>query len=52
MKSRILLSVAMLLLFHANAAAQYEPTTKWPYIYSDFTPGEIQLTMTGVKKGV
>ena len=52
MKSRFLLSVAMVGLFTASAYAQYEPTTKWPYIYSDFTPGEIQLTMTGVKKGV
>ena len=51
MKSRFLLSVAMLLISF-SAFAQYEPTTKWPYIYSDFTSGEIQLTMTGVKKGV
>ena len=51
MKSRFFISVAMLLI-SLSAFAQYEPTTKWPYIYQDFTPGQIQLTKTAAKQGV
>jgi hypothetical protein len=32
-------------------AQQYEPTTTWPYIYPDFTDGELQMTVGEPKPG-
>ena len=51
MKSRILLFVAMLLLA-GKAYAQYEPTTTWPYLYQDFTAGELQPLNSAARQGM
>lgn len=42
---RILL-LAVFVLLSLRASAQYEPTSTWPYLYGDFTGGEIS-TVTG-----
>lgn len=41
--------LACALLTVCAAAQSYSPTTTWPYLYSDFTEGEIQ-TQDGAKK--
>ena len=51
MKSRILLFVATLLLA-GKAYAQYEPTTTWPYLYQDFTAGELQPLNSAARQGM
>lgn len=48
---KILFTVAALLVSAASLFAQYEPTTTWPYLYSDFTEGELQMTVGAPKKG-
>lgn len=40
-----------LLLLAGSAFAQYEPTSTWPYIYQDFTSGEIQMNVGNPQKG-
>ncbi len=46
---RLTLLFAMALFAVAASAQSYTPTTTWPYMYSDFTEGEI-LTTEGAKK--
>lgn len=41
--------IACALLSFAAAAQSFSPTTTWPYIYADFTEGEI-LSQDGAKK--
>lgn len=36
-----LLSLIIMALFTLTASAQYEPNTKWPYVYENFTDGTI-----------
>ena len=36
-----LLSLTIMALFALTASAQYEPNTKWPYVYENFTDGTI-----------
>ena len=36
-----LLSFIIMALFTLSASAQYEPNTKWPYVYENFTDGTI-----------
>lgn len=42
MKTRIFLMLCLLSALAASAQ-QYEPNTRWPYLYSDFGPGTIYL---------
>ena len=51
MKGRIFL-VALVMFFAQRAYAQYEPTTTWPYIYPDFTSGELQPYKAAPRKGM
>jgi hypothetical protein len=51
MKYKMALAVAML-LFACNAFAQHEPTTTWPYLYGDFTKGEIKSMKDEAKPGI
>ncbi|MBQ2965861.1 MAG: hypothetical protein IJE11_02455 [Bacteroidales bacterium] len=48
---RILFTVAALVFSAASLFAQYEPTTTWPYLYSDFTEGELQMLQGNPKPG-
>lgn len=45
-----LLSFIIMALFTLSASAQYEPNTKWPYVYENFTDGTIYFD--GNKKSV
>lgn len=42
--------MAALLLIASEAFAQYEPTSTWPYVYKEFTEGELQMTVGRPKK--
>ena len=46
---RFLLILALVLAAVAVSAQGYKPTTTWPYLYSDFTEGEI-LSKEGISK--
>lgn len=48
---RILFTVAALIISTASLLAQHEPTSTWPYLYSDFSDGELQMNMGAAKKG-
>lgn len=48
---RILFTVAAMLVSAASLMAQYEPTSTWPYLYSDFSDGELQMNIGSPKKG-
>ena len=47
---RILTILLLFAVFSITAAAQYEPTSTWPYLYKDFTEGEILLNIGNPKK--
>lgn len=51
MKGRIFL-VALVMFFAQRAYAQYEPTTTWPYLYPDFTSGELQPYKAAARQGL
>lgn len=40
---KCILTIALLALTVIAGAQRYEPNTKWPYLYQDFTPGTIFL---------
>lgn len=46
-----LLSAIVMLMSATSLFAQYEPTTTWPYLYSDFTDGELQMLQGAPKQG-
>ncbi len=50
MRQRLLLAVVML-MSATSLFAQNEPTTTWPYLYPDFTEGELQMTQGSPKAG-
>lgn len=51
MRQRLAL-MALLLSFAVSAFAQHEPTSTWPYLYPDFTEGEIQTLDGKAKPGL
>lgn len=50
MKRLMLITIAMLMVSVFAAAQEYEPTTTWPYVYSEFIEGELQMTVGNPKK--
>lgn len=50
MRHRLFLAIVML-LSATSLFAQYEPTTTWPYLYPDFTEGELQMMQGAPKTG-
>lgn len=50
MRHRLFLAIVML-MSATSLFAQYEPTTTWPYLYPDFTDGELQMTQGSPKAG-
>lgn len=50
MRQRLAL-MALLLSFAVSAFAQHEPTSTWPYLYPDFTEGEIRTSDGTAKPG-
>lgn len=47
-----LFAVVAAMLLAVSAFAQFEPTTTWPYIYKDFSAGELQMPDGSVKKAL
>lgn len=47
-----LIVIAAALLATATAFAQYEPTTTWPYLFQDFTPGTVKMQQGSDKDGL
>lgn len=50
MRHRLFLAIVML-MSATSLFAQYEPTTTWPYLYPDFTDGELQVLQGSPKAG-
>lgn len=42
MKRQLFIALALILSLCKLSAQDYQPTTTWPYLYSDFTSGELQ----------
>lgn len=52
MKRAIYTVLVLIMSFGSILAQDYEPTTSWPYLYSDFTEGEIKSMSHKDKSGV
>ncbi len=52
MKRRLIIALVLILSLFDLSAQDFKPTTTWPYLYSDFTEGEIQKYGGTSSKGV
>ena len=52
MKRIFIIMVSLCLPLFLGAQEKYQPTSVWPYLYSDFTEGELQMIGGAPQKGI